>query len=324
MQLYKQNLATLNIGDWNDILSTTTDKKTTDERVDGSFRTMQNKTIQNVATHRDIQERKTLLQIEDKLERELKFYQVKLSSKDPSQEKVPELLLKEAADETLKKLAKIAPQYFNILTKLKNWYNDWIRTSIAESQVKTKELKILNKELIDLKSKNEELTKDKENKESIIKDINKELAKLKKAKKEADKKVRNNRAICKWTQKKSENAFLGNWKIYENKVVLQEIKDLIKENEDIRWIANELKSEVEYGKQRESKLMYFLYLMQQKNYPVFDIFEQYIKDLPTSRFSANWDDKFKDIYIEQKKRMKMMGLISDLDYASTERPMWRK
>ena len=88
--------------------------------------------------------------------------------------------------------------------------------------------------------------------------------------------------------------------MYENKVVLQEIIDLIKENKDIKWVASELKDEVEYGKQRESKLMYFLYLMQQKKFPVYEIFEQYIKDLPTSRFSPNWDDRFKEIYIEQK------------------------
>lgn len=65
--------------------------------------------------------------------------------------------------------------------------------------------------------------------------------------------------------------------------------------------------------------MYFLFLMQQKNYPVFEIFEEHIKDLPTSRFSTNLDDKFKEIYIEQKKRMKNLGLIGDYDIACSER-----
>lgn len=106
---------------------------------------------------------------------------------------------------------------------------------------------------------------------------------------------------------------------YDEQQVMKEIKDLLKENEDIKCIARELKSEIEYGKQRENKLMYFLFLMQQKEYPVFDIFEEHIKDLPTSRFSTNLDDKFKEIYIEQKKKMKAMGLIGDFDFANTER-----
>lgn len=117
------------------------------------------------------------------------------------------------------------------------------------------------------------------------------------------------------SENKSTDAFCG----YEKQTVLKEIKDLIKENEDIRCIANELKSEIEYGKQRESKLMYFLFLMQQKNYPVFDVFEEYIKDLPTSRFSANSDDKFKEIYIEQKRKMKRKGKLKDNEYAVSER-----
>lgn len=106
---------------------------------------------------------------------------------------------------------------------------------------------------------------------------------------------------------------------YDEQQVMKEIKDILKENEDIKCIARELKSEIEYGKQRENKLMYFLFLMQQKNYPVFEIFEEHIKDLPTSRFSTNLDDKFKEIYVEQKKKMKAMGLIGDFDIANSER-----
>lgn len=59
--------------------------------------------------------------------------------------------------------------------------------------------------------------------------------------------------------------------------------------------------------------------MQQKNYPVFEIFEEHFKDLPTSRFSTNLDDKFKEIYIEQKKKMKELGIIKDSEIACSER-----
>ena len=106
---------------------------------------------------------------------------------------------------------------------------------------------------------------------------------------------------------------------YDEQKVMSEIKELLKENEDIKCVARELKAEVEYGKQRENKLMYFLFLMQQKEYPVFDIFEEHIKDLPTSRFSTNLDDKFKEIYVQQKKKMRDLGLIGDHELANSAR-----
>ena len=137
--------------------------------------------------HRDVQERKTLMQIEEKLEREYKFYQVKISAKEQSQEKVPELLLKSAADEAASRLSKVVPQFSSILLKLMDWYNSCIRTSISESQAKSKEIKNLNKEALELKSKIEELNKENESKNLTIKEISKELVKMKRIKKETDK-----------------------------------------------------------------------------------------------------------------------------------------
>lgn len=71
---------------------------------------------------------------------------------------------------------------------------------------------------------------------------------------------------------------------------------MVSENEVIKSMARELKSEYEYGKQRENKLMYFLFLLQQKQYPVFDIFEAHIKDLPTDRFSRELDEHYKEVF----------------------------
>lgn len=65
---------------------------------------MNNRTLKNTQTHREVQERKVLQRIEETLEREYKFYQVKMKSKEQNQEKVPEMLLREAADDTIKKL----------------------------------------------------------------------------------------------------------------------------------------------------------------------------------------------------------------------------
>lgn len=47
---------------------------------------------------------------------------------------------------------------------------------------------------------------------------------------------------------------------------------------------------MDYCKQRENKLMYFLYVMKDKGLPVGEIFEKEIKDIPTSRFSKNLNE----------------------------------
>jgi hypothetical protein len=62
--------------------------------------------------------------------------------------------------------------------------------------------------------------------------------------------------------------------------------------------VREIKSELDYGKQRENKLMYFLFVLQKKGIPIYDIFDKNIKDLPTARFSPDLDDQYKKIYFE--------------------------
>ena len=305
-----QNYAAVNMNDCNDLLSTTTDKRTTDDRIE-SYRTINNRTFKTTETHREIQERKAIQQIEETLEREYKFYQVKTNSKDFAQEKVPEMLLREAADETVRKLSKMAPHYASVLFRIRDCYNNCIKTAISDFENKNKEIKRWKKDSIENKHKIENLNKEISIKDTKIMQINKEFAKLSKAKRDTEKQLEEMEKYAENMKKKSENLF-GK---YDQQKVLKEIKELIKENEDVKCIARELKSEIEYGKQRENKLMYFLFLMQQKNYPVFEIFEDHIKDLPTSRFSTNLDDKFKEIYIEQKKKMKDMGLIGDFDIA---------
>lgn len=46
------------------------------------------------------------------------------------------------------------------------------------------------------------------------------------------------------------------------------MKELLEENIELREIANDMKEEIEYSKQRENKLMFFLYLMKEKGFPV--------------------------------------------------------
>ena len=56
----------------------------------------------------------------------------------------------------------------------------------------------------------------------------------------------------------------------------------MEENKSSKKKVKELMHEVDYCKQRENKLMYFLYVMKDKGLPVGDIFEKEIKDIPTT------------------------------------------
>ena len=98
---------------------------------------------------------------------------------------------------------------------------------------------------------------------------------------------------------KSKDLFLG--KYNEDEILIQ-IKQLCNENEELRDFAREIKSELNYGRQRENKLMYFLFVLQQKGYPVFDVFEEDIRNIETYRFSKNLDEEYKKIYYEIRKR----------------------
>lgn len=182
-----KNYATLWINDHNDVLSTTTDKRTTDERIESSYRANLQKNLGKLDSHKDVQEKKAIQQIEDRLEREYKFYQVKTSMNE-AQEKVPEILLRDAADQTLLRLSKLCTQYSKILGRVKEWYNNCIKTALSDVEAKSKEIKKLKREIL----KNDEKYRDAEKqmtiKDQTISELNKEIAKLRKSKKESDKK----------------------------------------------------------------------------------------------------------------------------------------
>ena len=72
-----------------------------------------------------------------------------------------------------------------------------------------------------------------------------------------------------------------------------ERRRVLQENEDLQNAIEELTEDMAYGKQRENKLMFFLYILKQMGYPISEVFEREIKDVPTSRFSKNFDDEYK-------------------------------
>lgn len=66
--------------------------------------------------------------------------------------------------------------------------------------------------------------------------------------------------------------------------ILRSFQLLIKEIFEAKAIIEGLKSEADYGKQKENKLMYLFFLMHQKGYPVNEMYEEKLKHVPTPRF----------------------------------------
>lgn len=65
-----------------------------------------------------------------------------------------------------------------------------------------------------------------------------------------------------------------------------------------------MQEELDYGKQRENKLMFFLFILKEKGFPISEVFEDEIKDIPTTRFSTHFDDEYKQMYFEIKQERK--------------------
>ena len=93
-----------------------------------------------------------------------------------------------------------------------------------------------------------------------------------------------------------------------------ERRRVFQENEELQAAIDELNEDMAYGKQRENKLMFFLYILKQMGYPISEVFEREIKDVPTSRFSKNFDDEYKvmhaQLWKERKEAKKEAKLIA--------------
>lgn len=61
--------------------------------------------------------------------------------------------------------------------------------------------------------------------------------------------------------------------------------------------------DLEMGKQRENKLMFFLYVLkEEKKCPVSQVFEEYIKPLETSRFSPDYAVDYRKVLNKVKRQ----------------------
>lgn len=66
----------------------------------------------------------------------------------------------------------------------------------------------------------------------------------------------------------------------------EKFEDLIVENEKQRRKIRQMEKKVDLHKNKENKLLFFLFTLQNKGVPVNEIYEQEgIKDIPTTRFS---------------------------------------
>lgn len=50
--------------------------------------------------------------------------------------------------------------------------------------------------------------------------------------------------------------------------------------------------------------MFFLYILKEKGFPISEVFEEEIKDIPTTRFSTHFDDEYKQMYYQIKLERK--------------------
>jgi hypothetical protein len=70
-------------------------------------------------------------------------------------------------------------------------------------------------------------------------------------------------------------------------------------------------SDLDYGKQRENKLMFFLFVLKENGNSVNRVFEEYIKDIPTTRFSKNFDDDYVKLHklLTKEKELNKKKLV---------------
>ena len=63
--------------------------------------------------------------------------------------------------------------------------------------------------------------------------------------------------------------------------------------------------------------MYFLFVLQEQKYPVYELFEKHIKDVQTERFSRDCEDRFKELFKDQEERLKELGILVDEEMSNS-------
>ena len=63
------------------------------------------------------------------------------------------------------------------------------------------------------------------------------------------------------------------------------LDNMLAQNDDLQVQNDELRTDLRCSKMRENKLLFFLFVLKKRGYPVSAIFESEIKSLKTERFS---------------------------------------
>ena len=54
-------------------------------------------------------------------------------------------------------------------------------------------------------------------------------------------------------------------------------------------------------------MIFFLFVLKERGLPVSDVFDQEIKDLPTTRFSKDFNDDYKELHAEIRRDREFKG-----------------
>lgn len=69
----------------------------------------------------------------------------------------------------------------------------------------------------------------------------------------------------------------------------------------------QMHDELQYGRQRENKLMFFLYVLREEGkYPISELYQNRIRDIPTQRFSKLFNDDFAKLNHSLKQEQKLV------------------
>jgi hypothetical protein len=85
-------------------------------------------------------------------------------------------------------------------------------------------------------------------------------------------------------------------------------QQLLAQNSEMHTLhrsIQELQSNLQYSKQRESKLMFFLFCLKESGCDVAATFDRYIRDTLTQRFSAQFDDDYKQLLNSLKREQNL-------------------
>ena len=75
-----------------------------------------------------------------------------------------------------------------------------------------------------------------------------------------------------------------------HKQMITDLNFLMSQNIELTNACQQMHDEITYVKLREKKIMYFMFILQSKGYPINQIFEQDVKNIPTMRFQEFLDN----------------------------------